>query len=123
MSAQRLNRRGFTLMEIVIAVTITAFIGLGIGVAFNNTIKAKETVETTSEHYRMLRTAMARMTREIGAAYVSDRYDSKRYRDAFDRPTNFVGARDKRRAFLGREPGARQPLFDPGQFGFKARAS
>jgi general secretion pathway protein J len=82
-------------MEIVIAVFITSFIGLGIGVAFNNTIKAKETIEKTAEHYRMLRTAMARMTREIGAAYVSDRYDSKRYRDAFDRPTNFVGARDK----------------------------
>ena len=87
--------RGFTLMEIVIAVAITSFIGLGIGVAFNNTIKAKETIEKTAEHYRMLRTAMARMTREIGAAYVSDRYDSKRYRDAFDRPTNFIGARDK----------------------------
>ena len=88
-------RRGFTLMEIVIAIAITSFIGLGVGVAFNNTIKAKETIEKTAEHYRMLRTAMARMTREIGAAYVSDRYDSKRYRDAFDRPTNFIGARDK----------------------------
>ena len=87
--------KGFTLMEIVIAIAITSFIGLGIGVAFNNTFKAKETIETTAEHYRMVRTAMARMTREIGAAYVSDRYDSKRYRDAFDRPTNFIGARDK----------------------------
>jgi len=92
---RRASPPGFTLMEIVIAITITSFIGLGIGVAFNNTIKAKETIETTAEHYRMLRTAMARMTREIGAAYVSDRYDSKRYRDAFDRPTNFIGARDK----------------------------
>ena len=89
------RRAGFTLMEIVIAIAITSFIGLGIGVAFNNTIKAKDTIEVTAEHYRMLRTAMARMTREIGAAYVSDRYDSKRYRDAFDRPTNFIGARDK----------------------------
>lgn len=92
---KRASAKGFTLMEIVIAIAITSFIGLGIGVAFNNTIKAKETIEKTAEHYRMLRTAMARMTREIGAAYVSDRYDSKRYRDAFDRPTNFIGARDK----------------------------
>ncbi len=91
----RSRARGFTLMEIVIAITITAFIGLGVGVAFNNTIKTKETIEGTSEHYRMLRTAMARMVREIGAAYISDRYDSKRYRDAFDRPTNFIGSRDK----------------------------
>ena len=82
-------------MEIVIAIAITSFIGLGIGVAFTNTIKAKETIEGTAEHYRMLRTAMARMTREIGAAYISDRYDSKRYRDAFDRPTNFIGGSDR----------------------------
>ena len=90
-----MSRRGFTLMEIVIAIAITSFIGLAIGVAFNNTIKAKETIETAAERYRMLRTAMARMTREIGAAYISDRYDSKRYRDAYDRPTNFVGAKEK----------------------------
>ncbi len=89
------SSHGFTLMEIVIAIAITSFIGLAIGIAFNNTIKAKETIEATSERYRMLRTAMARMTREIGAAYLSDRYDSKRYRDAYDRPTNFVGAKEK----------------------------
>ena len=89
------RRHGFTLMEIVIAITITSVIGLAIGIAFNNTIKAKETIEATSEKYRMLRTAMSRMTREIGAAYLSDRYDSKRYRDAYDRPTNFVGGKEK----------------------------
>ena len=88
-------RTGFTLMEIIIAIAITSFIGLAIGVAFNNTIKTKETIEPTAERYRMLRTAMARMVREIGAAYISDRYDSKRYRDAFERPTNFIGAREK----------------------------
>jgi general secretion pathway protein J len=82
-------------MEVVIAVAITAFIGSIIGVTFNTTIVNKEVIETQAEHARMLRTAMNRMVREIGAAYVSDRYDSRRYRDAFDRPTNFVGARDK----------------------------
>lgn len=91
----RLRPRGFTLMEVVIAVAITAFIGAIIGITFNTTIQNKEVIETQAEHARMLRTAMNRMTREIGAAFVSDRYDSKRYRDAFDRPTNFVGARDK----------------------------
>ncbi|MGV3623111.1 MAG: type II secretion system protein GspJ [Archangium sp.] len=88
-------RRGFTLMEVVIAIAITAFIGVVIGVSFNTTIANKEIIETQSEHYRMLRAAMNRMTREISAAYVSDRYDPKRYRDAYDRPTNFIGARDK----------------------------
>jgi general secretion pathway protein J len=82
-------------MEVVIAVAITAFIGAVIGVTFNTTIVNKEVIETQAEHARMLRTAMNRMVREIGAAYVSDRYDSKRYRDSFDRPTNFIGSRDK----------------------------
>lgn len=90
-----MSRRGFTLMEVVIAVAITAFIGVVLGVTFNTTINNKEIIEGQAEHYRMLRTAMNRMVREIGAAFVSDRYDSKRYRDQFDRPTNFVGTRDK----------------------------
>lgn len=89
------RRRGFTLMEVVIAIAITSFIGVVIGVSFNTTIQNKEIIETQSEHYRMLRTAMNRMVREIGAAYVSDRYDPKRYRDAYDRPSNFVGKRDQ----------------------------
>jgi general secretion pathway protein J len=88
-------RRGFTLIEVITAIGITAFIGVVIGVTFSTTIANKDVIEGQAERYRMLRTAMNRMTREIGAAYVSDRYDPKRYRDAFDRPTNFVGARDK----------------------------
>lgn len=87
--------RAFTLMEVVIAIAITSFIGVVIGVSFNTTIQNKEIIETQSEHYRMLRTAMNRMVREIGGAYVSDRYDPKRYRDAYDRPSNFVGKRDQ----------------------------
>lgn len=89
------RRRGFTMMEVMVAIGITAFIGVTIGVTFNSTIVNKEVIESQAERYRMLRAAMSRMTREIGAAYVSDRYDPKRYRDAFDRPTNFIGARDK----------------------------
>lgn len=87
--------RGFTMMEVVIAIAITAFIGTVLGVSFNTTIQSKDIIAGQAEYYGMLRTAMNRMVREIGAAYVSDRYDSKRYRDAYDRPTNFIGNRDK----------------------------
>lgn len=90
-----MSRRGFTLMEVVIAIAITAFIGVVLGVTFNTTITNKDLIEAQAEHYRTLRAAMNRMVREIGAAYVSDRYDPKRYRDAFDRPTNFIGEREK----------------------------
>jgi len=89
------SRRGFTLIEVVTAIGITAFIGVVIGITFSTTIANKDVIEGQAEKYRMLRAATSRMAREIGAAYVSDRYDSKRYRDAFDRPTNFVGTREK----------------------------
>lgn len=90
-----MKRRGFTLIEVAIAIAITAFIGLVIGMSFNSVIQNKDIIEGQAEHYRMLRAAMSRMAREVSAAYVSDRYDSKRYRDSYDRPTNFMGSRDK----------------------------
>lgn len=90
-----MRARGFTLIEVITAIGITAFIGVVIGVTFSTTIANKDVIEGQAERYRMLRAAMSRMSREIGAAYVSDRFDSKRYRDAFDRPTNFVGTREK----------------------------
>lgn len=87
--------RGFTLMEVLIAVAITALMGALIASAFSTGVRAKEVVEVDGERYRMLRVAMTRMAREIGAAFVSDRYDARRYRDANDRPTNFIGERDQ----------------------------
>lgn len=90
-----MSRRGFTLMEIMIAVAITGMMGALIAVAFQTGYSAREQVEQDASYYRMLRAAMNRMTREISAAYVSDRYDPKRYRDQNDRPTNFIGQADR----------------------------
>lgn len=91
----RRRARGFTLMEVMIAVAITALMGTVVAMAFQTGFNAKEIVEADADRYRMLRTAMNRMAREIGSAYVSDRYDLKRFRDQNDRPSNFVGERDK----------------------------
>src|SRR5215472_439319 len=88
------SQRGFTLMEVMIAVAITGLMGALAAASFTSSFRAKEIVEGEAENYRNLRTAMNRMTREIGAAFVSDRYDPKRYRDSYDRPTNFIGQRD-----------------------------
>jgi general secretion pathway protein J len=88
---RRLSGRGFTLMEVMVAVAITALMGAIIAMSFQTGFHAKEVVETDAERYRMLRTAMDRMVHEIGAAYVSDRYDPRKYRDQNDRPTNFIG--------------------------------
>ena len=89
------THRGFTLMEVMVAVAITALMGTLTLNAFTTSIKARELVEGEAERHRMVRAAMARLVREIGAAYVSDRYDSRRYRDQAERPTNFVGEREK----------------------------
>jgi general secretion pathway protein J len=91
----RRSPRGFTLMEIMVAVSITALMGAMIAITFNTSFNAKEVVEGEAERYRMVRVGMARMAREIGSAFVSDRYDPRRYRDSNDRPTNFIGERDK----------------------------
>jgi general secretion pathway protein J len=90
----RRRQGGFTLMEIVIAVAITALIGGMIAMAFQTGFHAKQVVEANADRYRMLRTAMDRMVREISTAFVSDRYDPTRYRDQNDRPTNFIGEKD-----------------------------
>jgi general secretion pathway protein J len=89
------QNRGFTLMEVMIAVAITALMGTLVATSFNTTFKAKELIEGEAARYRMLRTAMSRMSREVGAAFVSDRFDLRRYRDAYDRPTNFIGDRER----------------------------
>ncbi|MFP2909013.1 type II secretion system protein GspJ [Pyxidicoccus sp. 3LFB2] len=91
----RRHARGFTLMEVMVAVAITALMGTVVAMAFQTGLTAKETVETDADRYRQVRVAMNRMAREVGSAYVSDRYDLKRFRDQNDRPTNFVGERDK----------------------------
>jgi len=87
--------RGFTLLEVMIAVAITALMGAMVSMAFQTGFHAKEVVEEEADHYRMLRAAMNRMAREIGSAYVSDRYDASRFRDQNDRPSNFIGESDK----------------------------
>jgi general secretion pathway protein J len=87
--------RGFTLMEVMIAVAITALMGTVVAMAFQTGFQAKEVVESDAERYRMLRTAMNRLVREVGSAFVSDRFDLKRFRDSNDRPTNFVGEKDR----------------------------
>lgn len=82
-------------MEVMIAVAITAMMGAVIAMAFQTGFHAKEVVEGDADRYRMVRAAMSRMSREVGAAFVSDRFDTRRFRDQNDRPTNFVGERDR----------------------------
>jgi len=90
----RRAQRGFTLMEVMVAVGITALMGAMVATSFSTSFRAQEVASEDADHYRQLRIAMNRMTREIGSAFVSDKYDTARYRDQNDRPTNFIGKED-----------------------------
>jgi general secretion pathway protein J len=83
-----MRSRGFTLVEVMIAVAITAVIGVLIMGSFQRTYAAKELTESQDERFSSARIALTRLTRELGSAFLSDDYDHKRYRE---RPTVFRG--------------------------------
>jgi general secretion pathway protein J len=83
--------RGFTLIELMIAVTITGFIGVVIGGSYTQLDRAATAVRDQSARASALRLSMARLTRELSMAFISEHYDRKRFRD---RPTLFKGQDD-----------------------------
>lgn len=87
--------RGFTLLEIMIAAAVVALMGMTVAVAFQTSARSRDIVVEDDAFYRQLRISLSRISREIGSAFVSDKYDPNRYRDQNDRPTNFVGRRDQ----------------------------
>jgi general secretion pathway protein J len=80
--------RGFTLIEVMIAVVITAMIGVMVAGTFQRAYATKEVVERQEERFGSARLALSRMAREVSMAFVSDRYDRRQFRD---RPTLFQG--------------------------------
>ena len=64
-------KHGFTLLEIILAVTILALIGTMIYGGFSQTALNKARVEDDSDHSRVVHTALERMTRELTMAFVS----------------------------------------------------
>lgn len=80
--------RGLTLVEIMIAVAITAVMGVMVMGAFQRTYAAKELAEGQDERFTSARVALTRLTRELSEAFLTDHYDRKRYRES---PTVFRG--------------------------------
>jgi len=83
--------RGFTLLEVMIAIAITAVIGsMAVGV-YQQVDRAATVAREQGERYAGARLALTRMVREISMAFLSDHFDTARFRD---RPTLFKGERD-----------------------------
>jgi general secretion pathway protein J len=63
--------RGFTLVELLVAIVILASISLLIYSSFASMKRSREGVERVQDRYREGRLAMTRMTRELQSAYIS----------------------------------------------------
>lgn len=64
-------KRGFTLLEVMIATVVVGMIGVSIYGAVDRSFELKEEVAAYSERYRQAYVALDRMTREISSAFVS----------------------------------------------------
>jgi general secretion pathway protein J len=84
--------RGFTLLEVMIAITITAVIGAMAANVYQQVDHAASAAREQGERFAGANLALTRLSREISMAFLSEHYDRARYRD---RPTLFKGDRDK----------------------------
>jgi len=64
-------RRGFTLLEVILAVTVLALISTMIYGGFSQTALNKARIEQDVDHSRVIHMALGRMTRELSMAFVS----------------------------------------------------
>jgi len=93
MTTHRARRaaRGFTLVELMIAVAITAAIAAMVAGSFARIDRASEVARAQGERYGAARLALTRMARELSMAFISDHFDTTQFRD---RPTLFRGRDD-----------------------------
>ena len=66
-----MRKRGFTLLEVILAVTVLALVGTMIYGGFSQTALNKARVEGDVDHSRIIHMALERMSRELTMAFVS----------------------------------------------------
>lgn len=102
---RRLTRsRGFTLVEVMVAVAILAVVIALTYTSFRQTFIAKSTIEAGAARYHTVRLALERLSRELTQAFLSQNEDPSQP----ERRTFFVGRRhgdvdEVRFSFLGHQ--------------------
>ncbi len=84
--------RGFTLVEVMIAIAITASIGAMTIGALSQVDHAAEVARAQGDRYSAARVALTRIAREVSMAFLSDNFDRNRFRE---RVTLFKGQEDE----------------------------
>ena len=78
-------------MEVLIALAITAAMGLMTVGAFRQVDRANELTRDQGDRFAGARLALSRLSREVSMAFISQHYDDQHLRE---RPTLFVGRED-----------------------------
>ncbi len=84
--------RGFTLVELMIAMAITATIGAMTVGSFAQIDRASQVARAQEERYEAARLALSRMAREVSMAFLSQNYDQTRFHE---RVTLLLGREDR----------------------------
>jgi general secretion pathway protein J len=95
---KRLHRSpgaGFTLLEVMIAVAITAAMSVMAVGAFRQVDQAQRLTRDQGDRYGAARLALSRLSRELTMAYLSEHYDKTTTRALRERPTAFLGKEDE----------------------------
>ena len=90
-----MKRRGFSIMEILVAATLLGIMGTLMWSAFSNTLDSKERIETATDRIDEIRIAMTRMSQELSYAFISNHFakDERRTRTIFKEGGTGVGDR------------------------------
>lgn len=71
-----MRRRGFTLIEVMVAVSILAIVTTLTWASFKQTFSTKSAIEAQAGRYRTVRIALERLARELSMVYVSQNEDT-----------------------------------------------
>jgi len=91
MKRRLLNARGFTLIEVLVAVSLLASLGIFLYASFGAMIRTQEDTDRLQERHHAARVSMNRMTREISMAFLSKHVNDEEARSK----TLFLGERNR----------------------------